>query len=271
MIELVTLPYSPWSEKARWALDHHAVPYREVRYQPLLGEPWMRLRQRKASGPVSVPALFDEQTRCNDSWSIALYAERVGRGAPLLPAGESSTIQEIDALSDRGLRAGRALALERVLRSDAALGDQLPPALRGLGSAGRAIAAFGVRRTLRKYGATGLASPEHEAELVAVLDELRARLGRGPSSGAELGYLVGGGFTYADISAAQVLLFVLPVAPTYRAVRIAAASRECFEHPTLSRAFRDLAAWRDALYARHRVSRVAGEARGQTAAAAIGA
>jgi glutathione S-transferase len=37
MIELVAVPYSPWSEKARWALDHHALPYRETAYQPLIG------------------------------------------------------------------------------------------------------------------------------------------------------------------------------------------------------------------------------------------
>jgi glutathione S-transferase len=59
-------------------------------------------------------------------------------------------------------------------------------------------------------------------------------------------------FTYADIAAAQVLQFVSPVAASYRAVRIGKANRECFEHPKLAPEYRDLVAWRDALYARHR-------------------
>jgi glutathione S-transferase len=255
MIELAALSYSPWSEKARWALDHHAVNYRETRYEPLIGEPWMRIRQRRSSGPVSVPALFDGQERCNDSWSIALYAERVGSGAPLFPEGETAAIQEIDDLSEQGLRPGRAVALERVLQSSAALTEMLPKHLRGLGATGRAIAGFGIRRTLRKYGASALDSSEHEAQLGAVLAELRARLGQGSSDSSELRYLVRGRLTYADIAAAQVLHWIRPVAATYRCVRIGSANRECFEHPTLSRTYSDLLAWRDALYARHRDSR----------------
>jgi len=38
MTELVGIPFSPWSEKARWALDVRRVPYRKVTYAPLLGE-----------------------------------------------------------------------------------------------------------------------------------------------------------------------------------------------------------------------------------------
>ena len=35
MRTLYALPYSPWlSEKARWALDHHGIAYREVMYAP---------------------------------------------------------------------------------------------------------------------------------------------------------------------------------------------------------------------------------------------
>jgi glutathione S-transferase len=271
MIELFSLSYSPWSEKARWALDHHAVDYREKQYEPIIGEPWMRIRQRKASGPVSVPALFDGKTRCTDSWAIALYADRVGSGARLFPEGETAAIQEIDDLSERGLRSGRALALERVLQSNKALTEMLPKPMRGLGSPGRAIAAFGIRRTLRKYGASALASSEHEAELVAVLDEMRARLGRGISGGSDLRYLVRGRLTYADISAAQVLHWILPVLPIYRCVRIGSANRVCFEHPTLSRTYHDLIAWRDALYARHRGSRTrVADAAGERAVAATG-
>jgi glutathione S-transferase len=254
MIELVSLPYSPWSEKARWALDHHAVPYSEKTYQPIIGEPWMRVRQRKASGPVSVPALFAGTERLRDSLSIARYAERVGKGVPLFPEGDASAIEELDDRSEVGLRAGRALALDRVLQSEAALREMLPKSIRGVGSVGTAIAAFGIRRTLRKYGAHSVALPEHEAQLVAILDDVRARL-RSTGNGSPEPRYLRGKFTYADIAIAQVLQFVAPVAETFRSVRIAKASRACFEHPKLAGAYRDLLAWRDALYARHRLGR----------------
>jgi glutathione S-transferase len=255
MIDFVALPYSPWSEKARWALDHHAVPYRETLYLPLLGEPWMRVRRRRATGPVSVPALFHGKQRYTDSWSIALYADRVGGGTPLFPmtpAGDGAAIKAFDELGERGLRAGRALALDRVLRADDALAELLPKPLRdGLGPVGRAIAAFGVRRTLRKYGANRTTLTEHEAQLVGVLDEIRAALGRTANGGGEPRYLLGR-FTYADVSASQVLQFVSPVAASVRSVVIGRASRACFEHPVVAGAYHDLLAWRDALYAAHR-------------------
>ena len=38
MVDLYSLVYSPWSEKARWALDHHRIAYRRVRYEPVIGE-----------------------------------------------------------------------------------------------------------------------------------------------------------------------------------------------------------------------------------------
>jgi glutathione S-transferase len=252
MLELFTLPYSPWSEKARWALDHHRVPYRERIYQPLVGEPWMRVRQRKMTGPVSVPVLLGGEERCGDSWSIALYADSVGGGAPLIPAGDRAAIQEMDGMSERGLRAGRALALDRVLRSSAALTEMLPRSTRRvLGGVGTAIAAFGVRRTLRKYGAHVHALSEHEAQLVAVLDTIRAKLAAGGRVGSDPQFVLGR-FSYADIAAAQVLVFVSPVSESVRSIRIGKASRASFEHPTLAEAYRDLLAWRDRLYAHHR-------------------
>jgi glutathione S-transferase len=55
MRKLVALHYSPWSEKARWALDHHGVAYRYEEYKILLGEPKLRLatkkRARQGHGP----------------------------------------------------------------------------------------------------------------------------------------------------------------------------------------------------------------------------
>jgi glutathione S-transferase len=151
------------------------------------------------------------------------------------------------------LRAGRALALERVLKAEDALSELLPRSLRkGLGPIGRAIATFGVRRTLRKYGAHRTALAEHDAQLVGVLDEIRAALARTANGGREGPRYLLGKFTYADVSVSQVLQFVSPVAASFRSVVMGKANRACFEHPGLADAYRDLLAWRDALYAAHR-------------------
>src|SRR5687768_3084143 len=92
MQTLVGLSYSPWSEKARWALDHHHIPFTYEEYVPMLGEPALRLRLRKAFGKVSVPVLIDGKESYGDSYEIARFAERTGKGKPLFGAERESQI-----------------------------------------------------------------------------------------------------------------------------------------------------------------------------------
>jgi glutathione S-transferase len=54
MPTLVYLPYSPWSEKARWALDYHGVRYDQSIHVPITGELPLRLRTRRFGGRISV-------------------------------------------------------------------------------------------------------------------------------------------------------------------------------------------------------------------------
>jgi glutathione S-transferase len=255
MLELVALPYSPWSEKARWALDHHGLSYREVRYQPLVGEPAMRFRQRRWTGRVSVPVLFDGSAHYDDSRAIAIYAEQFGRGTPLFPAEAEAQIDHFEALSEQGSRSARVLALHRVLERKEALSELLPsPLRRAMGETAVGVAAFGVRRTLRKYGAGALSLADHEAQLVSVLDDLRAALAdvAGDSGGPTC---LLGAFTYADICLSQVLQAVSPAADRAGGFRLGHATRACFEDPALAAGYRDLLDWRDALYARYRPAR----------------
>ena len=52
---LIGESFSPWTKKARWALEQcdHSYDYKE--YTPALSEPALRLRLRKLKGTVSVP------------------------------------------------------------------------------------------------------------------------------------------------------------------------------------------------------------------------
>ncbi len=244
MAELLHIPYSPWSEKARWALDLSGLAHTRRRYQPLLGELELRVVLRRPVGVVSVPLFRDGATVLSDSFDIARHAAQHGAAA-LFPKGREAEVARYNALSERGLAAGRVLALSRMLASEQALLEMVPKALRKrLGKLALPIAAFGVRRTLRKYAPNAAALAEHERTLNEVLDGLRRDLAASDAKPAALL----GAFSYADVAMAQVLAFVSPPAR----LPVGKASRATFLDKTLAERHADLIAWRDALYEAHR-------------------
>lgn len=238
MPELLGLPYSPWSEKARWALDARGVPYTKKLYQPLLGELGLRRKLGKWRGTVSVPVLTtDDGAVIADSIAIARWADQRGQGATLFP--DDTAVDAVVALSDRGMAAGRALSLIRLLDDAEGIGEMVPKKMRRLPGA-RGIAKYGVRRTLRKYrGETDVASAR--AKLAAVLDELRAALAGKQTLLAA--------FSFADIAATQILAFVEP--PAF-GLRLGEGTRRSFIDDDLRGRYGDLVTWRDHVYDRHR-------------------
>lgn len=238
MAELLGLPYSPWSEKARWALDARRVPYTFRLYAPLVGEPGLRLKIHKWTGPVTVPVFTADDGRVlTDSAEIARWADEHGEGPALFPADLQGEVAALVAASERGLAAGRRLALARMLKDRQALREMVPRALRRpLGPVAATLGGLGVRRTLRKYAVAG-AAPDADAELDAVLGDLRRALGGGKT--------ILGTFTFGDIAMAQVLAFVVP--PSF-GLRIAQNSRKAFTDVARVGRYADLLAWRDALY-----------------------
>ncbi|MFO0676300.1 MAG: glutathione S-transferase [Polyangiaceae bacterium] len=247
--ELLGLPYSPWSEKARWALDVRHVPYVSRTYAPLLGEPALRFRLKRWRGPVTVPVLrTDDGTMLADSLDIARWADGRGEGPALFPRGRESEVLDWVARSERGLDAGRSLSLHRMLDDDDALREMVPKSLRGtLGPVGVAVGRAGVARTLRKYGGRAEDRARHLETFVAGLEALRSALATPPNEGGVATLL--GTFTFADVAMAQVLAFVAP--PAF-GLRIGHASRRAFTDDVLRERFADLLAWRDALYEAHR-------------------
>lgn len=247
MNELLGISYSPWTEKARWALDVRRVPYRYRFYQPLLGEPALRLKTRKLFGRVSVPVLTDDRQRVYaDSTDIARFADAHGEGPALFPPHHEEAISHWVAVSERGLEAGRALALQRQLRDDAALAETVPRGLRQkLGSLAPRMAAAGMHRTLRKYGAHQSSSDAHRGCLRDTLDELRETLSRSRTAPKT----VLDGFTYADVAASQLLSFVSP--PAF-GLKLGKATARGFTYPELAAEYADLVSWRDALYTAYR-------------------
>ena len=241
--QLLHISYSPWSERARWALQVRGIDHDARGYQPLLGEPELRWRLRQWTGPVSVPVLLTDDGALGDSFLIAKYAEQHGSGTALFPVGSDATIVACNVLSERGLAAGRALSLARVLTSPDALLEMVPPSLRSLPGA-LALASAGVKRTLAKYESPAQGNREALAE---VLEQLRRDLANSPSKAQTPTLLEN--FSYADITMSQVLAFVQPPST---GLRIGRANRAAFHDAELSGQFADLVAWRDALYAAFR-------------------
>jgi glutathione S-transferase len=239
--ELFVLSYSPWSEKARWALDHHGIDYRAHAYMPMLHEPWLRLRLKKFRGRVSVPTFLSSAGAFGDSFEIAREAERIGDAAKLFPTDDSDEISSWNDRSERALRSARVRVIARmgqVPRAEAEGLTFLPSALR---SPLRATARTAVNFLRKKYDVTNdLEASQNviRAELIAT----RNTLGNKP-------YLLGE-LTYADIAMAVVLQAVHPVAKEF--IRLGPAMREVWTNEELARDFADLIEWRDALYAKHR-------------------
>jgi glutathione S-transferase len=241
--KLYVLHVSPWSERARWALDHHGLEYQTVQHAPFLGEGRLRKLVGRAEGPVTVPVLVHRDTVLTQSWDIALYADRNGDGTALIPGEREAEIREwvqrIDAASSRG----RAIVLAKMLRSPAALDESHPPAVpTWIRPMLRPVTRYGTRWFGRKYGLQLDELDANEQKMREVLSSVRAGLG-------ESQYLLGT-FTYADIVAASMLQGITPVADEY--IRLGPATREVWTQPELAREFADLLRWRDALYRMHR-------------------
>ena len=230
---LLGLVYSPWTQRARWALDHHGVPYRFETYVPILGAFGLRRRVGRWSGRVSVPVLFTSERPLEDSVAIARFAETHGSGAPLF--SDDDAITRWVSIADRGLDAGRARAADATSADPEAQKEAVaflaPAPLRG---ALRPVALFGAWQLKRKYGAPPA------IELENALDALREGLSGGR-------HLVGDSLSFADIAMAGVLEFVAPGAH----IRRGEAEKRVWGDARLASRFSDLVAWRDALVRDH--------------------
>jgi glutathione S-transferase len=158
-------------------------------------------------------------------------------------------VERYNELSERGLRAGRALALARVLEDPDALLELVPRGLRKvLGARAVDISRAAVKRTLHKYGSDRVTAAGHERALCEVLDALRTGLAR--SSSATEPRTLFGELSYADLAMAQVLGFVDPPS----SLRIARNNRHAFTDTRVAALYPDLIAWRNALYSAYRAA-----------------
>jgi glutathione S-transferase len=236
--KLIALPYSPWSRKAKWALDHHHIAYRYVTHMPMLGEPLLRLSARKLTGRVTVPLFVTDGARLMDSWDIARWADAHGEGEPLVPPEHEDEIRAWNERSEAMLSAGRALLLEKMLASPAALAENVPGPR--LGNLLAPIGALGTRFIASKHGAKG--------NVAAVREDMRRELAALDRALEKGDHLVGGRFSYADVAMALATIMLKPPGPGRD--HLGDATRECWTQPELVAEFPKVLAWRDRIFDR---------------------
>ncbi|HYO53788.1 glutathione S-transferase family protein [Archangium sp.] len=235
--------FSPWSERARFALDHHRIDYHEESYVPLLGEPLLRLRTRVFRGQLSVPVLLHDGRVIRDSVEIARHADRVGTGSPLFPASAEAEIARYVELATGLMEAARVLSMPRMANDPAVRRESLPSFVpTPLRSALLPLAGLGAAYVARKYRLGSRDPNEARATMRRALERLQAEL-RGRST-------LLSDFTFADIAAAVALTAVRPV--EHPVIPLGPGMRAAFTDQEMAKEFGELLAWRDRLYAERR-------------------
>jgi len=196
---LITIPFSHFCEKARWALDYTGVAYDEERHAPLAHA----FAVKRAGGKRSVPCLVTSDETLDDSRDIVRFADaRALPGRKLLPDGEPER-REVDALEreldrDLGPHLRRLLYFHILGQREAAL------RLFARSTPRREMAILSplfpvVRLIMRRAMKIDARSAERSRDVVRqVFDRIEARLADGRR------YLVGERFTSADLTFAAL-------------------------------------------------------------------
>lgn len=245
---LYGLVVSPWTERARWALEHHRLDYHYHEHVPMLGEVLLRMKARAAK--ATVPLLEDGDRVVMGSVEIARHGDRVGSGSVLFPPEHDREISRWVDAAERMTNAGRAWLLRNITRDREALAETLPSFVPdGLRGTLAPSAAMAVRFLSRKHSVPANAERLVEETVRPVLVELREALERRRDVSGGPTYLLGpAGFTGADLVVAASLHVIEP----HARATVGPRTRAAWTQPELAREFADVLAWRDAIYDEHR-------------------
>lgn len=99
MNTLLTIPYSHYCERARWAMDYCGIPYTETGHAPF----FHAYHNRKAGAMRTVPALITPQGVINGSDQIMAFANQVSqKKRPLYISPLERSTRSWESLFDKG-------------------------------------------------------------------------------------------------------------------------------------------------------------------------
>ena len=204
---LVTIPFSHYCEKARWALDRAGIEYVEEPHLPMFAwGPALRAGKKK-----TVPVLVADEDVVTDSHDILVWADRRAPSLDLYPEDIASEVRELEALFDRKVGpSARRIAYHALMKEPSSLRDLF---LRRAPAWERAMTRVALPMMIRmmrsglKIDDAGAA--RSRTQLDGALAEVDARLEK---SGGP--WLFGDRFTAADLTLAS-LMTPLVVPPTF--------------------------------------------------------
>lgn len=198
----ITVRFSHFCEKARWALDYGGVAYREESHVPMLS--WAATYG--VGGHRTVPVLVTPEGTVSDSTDILRWVDARQASPPLFPSGAlGDEVSQWEDQFDRRLGpATRRLAYFHLLPNTA----HVKRLLESAGPAWEARVARFTFPVLKAIMVRGMRIDAAGAErsqktMNEVLDSVNARLADGRR------YLAGDRFTAADLTFAALLTPVL--------------------------------------------------------------
>lgn len=194
MPRLITITFSHYCEKARWALDRARIPYVEDGHLPMFSwVPALRAGRRR-----TVPSLVTTEGAIPDSTDILRWCDGHGSAPPLFP-DDVPEVAELEAWLDKDLgphtrrlayhhilpsMRSRVGAVRGVPRGEVLTARLVAPAMSALMRRGLRIDDAGVRRSTRK------------------IDEVFGAIEQRLADGRR--YLAGDRFTAADLTFAAL-------------------------------------------------------------------
>lgn len=198
-LRLITIRFSHFCEKARWALDHARLAYREQSHVPVFS--WAATYG--ARGRRTVPVLVTPERTLSDSTDILRWVDTRNAAPPLFPEGAiGEEVARLEELFDR--RVGPSTRRLAYFHLMGAPPEQLCTLLQSAGTPWEARATRWVFPALKALMVRGMRIDASGAErstrmLNEVLDTVASRLADGRR------YLAGERFTAADLTFASLM------------------------------------------------------------------
>jgi glutathione S-transferase len=204
---LVTIPFSHYCEKARWALDRAAVEYVEEPHVPMFA--W--LPALRAGKKKTVPVLVTDEEVLTDSHDILAWVDRRVPDVKLYPEDIASEVVRLESLFDKKVGpAARRLAYHALMKDLPALRDLFSMrAPKWERAATGALLPMMIRMMKRGLKIDDRGAARSAEQLAAASAEIEAQLEK---SGGP--WLFGDRFTAADLTLAA-LMTPLVVPPSF--------------------------------------------------------